>query len=327
MIHSASPNQQVMINVSPLPDDQQPIKLSLSLKDKKKLIIKQIAIATLKELIISLAFTGAACLFVATPAIPTLLATTIAVIAMNILIRTLTGALVYDMHRMKKQGLAPSKELQACHDLLQYLCPISFTILDTTTRAVLIHEGGHALAASLLYQNARPTIEIFPLKGGVTTYWPRMLSNLGLYFGSKKADLIISAAGPAAGILTATIDLGLAHCVRKKHPELHRYLVCTAAMNIFQHSIYALSAFFETNPFSGHDFFHLWKGGGIHPIVSVISMVALPLILRATLFGIDYCRHKGSSTSPLAAKKIAPVKSPLAPIHQASSPNKFAIVV
>jgi hypothetical protein len=60
-------------------------------------------------------------------------------------------------------------------------------------------------------------------------------------------------------------------------------------MNIFSHLVYAYSTFAETasaaaaDPASGHDFVRLWAGG-VHPYVSIVSMVALPLIIKTGIY-------------------------------------------
>ena len=262
----------------------------VSLKERQDSIIKDIALSSLKELGISLTLAGITCFFVAAPAIPTLLAGTIGIVAINIFLRSLVGYAAYEIQLMKGDPLINANDLKVAeryYEFLQYVCPMTFSILDTSTRNVLIHEAGHAFAAIHLYQNARPWIEIFPFKGGVTHYWVGSLTKMGQFFGSKCSSLIVTAAGPTAGILAATIDIGLAHGLKKKHPKLHRYLLCNAITNIAQHILYALSALWEKKPSSGHDFAKLWKVGGIHPIVAVVCMVALPLIVKTALFALD----------------------------------------
>lgn len=261
----------------------------ISPKQKQLLIIKDIAISSLKEFTITLAFTGITCIFVASSAIPTLLLITIGTIVLNTVIRSITGYIAYELHQAKKLNSDQEdiQKLQFWCALLQYLCPISFSLLDATTRSILVHEAGHAFTVHLLYQNARTKIEIFPLKGGVTWYWAGPLSKVGEFFGQKYCHLIFSAAGPAAAIFIATIDLGLSHYFKQEHPELHRYFLCAAISSIAQHILYALSALLAKNPRSEHDFIQLWKLGGIHPLLSVICIVALPIIVKSILFYLE----------------------------------------
>lgn len=264
----------------------------LSLSKIKISIIKDVALSSFKELNVTFVLTGVTCLFVASPAIPTLLITTIGILALNLLIRSVTGYLTYALERTKR--VPSSKEdvetMQITHSFLQYLCPMTFTILDTTTRDVLVHESGHALTAMALYQNAKPRIEVFPLEGGVTRYSTGPMTKLGEFFGRKVSGVIVSGAGTAFSIIFATINIGLAHHFKQDHPELHRYFLCMAICTIAQHAIYALSALWEKRPSSGHDFVKLWRVGGIHPVISVICMIALPLIVKTALFTIERYR-------------------------------------
>jgi hypothetical protein len=266
--------------------------IAISLHEIKTSMIKKIAASSFKELSVSFILTGLTCFFVASPAIPTLLITTIGILALNLFMRSMTGYLTYKLERAKREPSDKEdvESLQFAHSFLQYLCPISFTILDITTRDVLVHESGHALTAMALYQNARPTIEVFPLEGGVTRYSAGPLTKLGEFFGRKISGVIVSGAGAAFSILFATVNIGLAHHFKQDHPELHRYLLCAAISSIAQHVFYALSALWEKRPSSGHDFVKLWRVGGIHPVISVICMVALPLIVKTTLFTIEHCR-------------------------------------
>jgi hypothetical protein len=256
-------------------------------------IIKDIASNSLKELIVSFMLAGVTCFFVASSAIPTLLIATVGMIALNILFRVVIQMVVDEIQQTNQNRSDRDYQiLTFCYSYLQYVCPLNFSILDLATRHVLIHEFGHALAAALLYQNARPSIEVFPFVGGITRFWITSLTNLGKFFGNKYSRLIVSAAGPATGIFVATIELGLAHYLKREHPRLHRYLLCSAILCIAQHVIYALSTLWERNPMSGHDFANLWKIGGLHPLISAICLVALPLIVQMVLFKIDASKHK-----------------------------------
>ncbi|WP_068469611.1 hypothetical protein [Candidatus Protochlamydia phocaeensis] len=268
---------------------------SLTNQDVIKSIITTIALNSLKELAISLAITGVTCLFVATPAIPTLIIVAVSIVALNTIFRTFSGLLTYQLHQLNQSPSAQEEERESVKmgiKFCQFMCPITFSILDSTNRDVLIHEAGHALAAAAVYQKARPTIEIFPLEGGVTRFFITPLTKLGNFLGEKNARLFVTAAGPGAAILAAATHIGLAHYLKDSHPELSHYFLCTAITSVFQHVTYALSALWMAKPSIGHDFVHLWQVGNIHPIVAAITMVAIPLVVKGALFAIEHYRSK-----------------------------------
>lgn len=264
-------------NEEPYPKDR---------KDQIKFLAKKVALASLKELAISLSFTAVACIFVPTP--PTMIAlivTAVAVVVFNTLIRTAAAYCTYKSHQTNQPIY------KAAAKVLQFLCPLSFGVLDVTTRQVLVHEAGHAIAASIVYNNPRPSIEIKPFEGGVTRYYPKELSAAGTAMGANASRMVVAAAGPFFGIALATADLVLAHKVRKSHPMLRKYLIISAVMNIGQHVFYALSSFWTTTNTSGHDFLKL-ASGGFHPAAAVATMIAIPLIIKGSLLLASYIKKK-----------------------------------
>jgi len=177
------------------------------------------------------------------------------------------------------------------------IAPLNFAQLNLTTRDVLVHESGHALAAHVLYKNARPKIEVFPFQGGVTKYFVTPLSKVGRFFGEKKVHLIVAGAGPAAAVIASSIDIGIAQGCRQSNPRLSRYLNVMAGMNLLNHLAYAYSAFAEASKkMPGHDFVALWAGG-IHPYVSMTATIALPLIVKTGVFVAEKCHHQKSAKS------------------------------
>lgn len=274
-------------NVLPQEAVQDPGKTALPKAKTSREMINEIAFAALKELAAGMLMASIASIFLATPASASVFfISAIAIVILNVAIRSVS---VYLAHRIAK--MPPEKNKTVLKTIIifcEYLAPLNFSILANSTTDTLIHEGGHALAASALYQNPKPKIEILPFKGGVTSWYMTPLSKLGEFFGAKNSRLIVSAAGPAAGILASTVELGIAHSCRKKHPRLSRYLNVMAIVNIAQHVLYAASAFAVKNA-PGHDFVFLWLGG-IHPVASIVTMVALPLIVKGSLFLYDHLR-------------------------------------
>lgn len=245
-------------------------------------LISDLAKSCLAEFAMSVAITGVTSLFVVTSTgMSTLLVTALAVGAINTVIKTIIAYLQYRIFQL--QDGHRRENLRAIVEGHNWTTAAVFTYLDRTTRSVLTHEVGHAAAASLLYHNANPTIEIFPMEGGVTRYYPSVLSKIGKYLGKKNADLFVTAAGSGASILFATGSLILASHIKKSHPQLHRYLVATAVMSIVQETFYAITALWTPKKHLSHDFVALWRHG-IHPVVSAIAMVAVP-ILGLAAFG------------------------------------------
>ncbi|MCE5315854.1 MAG: hypothetical protein LLG04_00645 [Parachlamydia sp.] len=261
-------------------------------------IIQNVALASLKEFAIAMTFAAITSTFVVTPAgASVLIITALAVVAFNTLARSLGGGCDYALHHIANKNSLNYRVCKATQTICNYLAPISFSILDSTTRDVVIHEAGHAAAASLLYQNAKPQITVNPLQGGMTSYWVNGLTKTGRFFGEKGSRLIVAGAGPAAAVLADTIQIGVAHVVNKSHPTLSRYLKITAIFSLIGHTFYAFSAFTATK-IVGHDFAVLWAGG-INPIVSIIAMVGLPIIVKLGLCAYDHIRAKRAA-APVA---------------------------
>lgn len=258
-------------------------------------LIREVALSSLKELACGLAMTGMTCCFVATAAIPGLWMTAISIVAFNTLFRCGSAYLEYKIQQLKHSRFNESdriKDLEKCQNFLQFICPISFSGLDQMTTSVLTHEAGHALAAAAVYEHANPRIEIFPGKGGMTTFNPSALTHFGKWLGPKLSAVFTILAGPVAGIFSATALLGLSHYLQDNHPRLSLYLQISAVVNIVQHVFYALSALGQkASSMAGHDFVMLWKIGHIHPIIAAISMAALPILVKVGLLALKN-RHR-----------------------------------
>ena len=237
------------------------------------------ALASLKEFALSFCLVGVAAFFVASTSLAFFAISAITLVAINTLIRSAAAYFTADYLKTK------DKISLEMGNYLQMLCPITFSVLDMTTRQVLVHELGHALATHLVYENPKTTIEIFPFSGGVTRYIQSKLTNIGASLSKKTSQLIVSGAGPAFGILLASTDIFIAHKIKESHPLVSQYLIASALSNITQHVFYALSAFWTVSK-PGHDFIAL-AAGGIHPAVSICTMVAIPLITKSALFLYD----------------------------------------
>lgn len=273
-------------------------RIVLPIKDvnaelKKRLIIEVVK-RTLIELAISLAIAGAVCLFVVTPVgVATALIGAVAVVSINTIFRSANAGLEYKIQQLRKEKENPEKHetLKKCkliQRFTKYLAPITFANgYDMHTRDVLVHEAGHAVAAKLLIKKPDVKVALNPYAGGVTSFRFGALTRLGEFFGRNNSRLIISAAGPALSICSAIASIAASFGLRNANPEISRYLRCMAISSIVQHVFYALSAFWATAANKGHDFLQLWMGG-IHPLVSIAAMVAIPILVSVGFLIYDY---------------------------------------
>ena len=255
----------------------------------KNKLITSIVKNSLVELIVSAACVGVACMFIATPmAALTLVASSVAVLFVSVLLRSVASFAGYRETILKLKNSHEASQKQKAYSYLksftQMIAPWGYAdVIDKNTRDVLVHEAGHAIAAKLLVKNPESTISIVPFKGGSTSYRLGALTNIGNFFGKAKTKAIISAAGPFAAVATSSFAFGLSYTLDKKKPELSRYMRRCAIESIGNQAFYALSALW-VNPLtnSGHDFLKLWASG-IHPLVSVVCTVAVPVLIKIGL--------------------------------------------
>lgn len=262
-------------------------------------LVKEIAKKSLIELAVSLAFTAAACFFVATPVgMATLLICSVAAVGINILWRSGSAYCQYRLFKLKQNPSIKAQEkkdkFQFLLGFFQHLAPITFSsLVDINTRELIVHEGGHALTTKILVKNPGVHIRINPFQGAVTSYRLGALTSIGEFFGRANSKLLIAAAGPALSIVAASVNLAASLALRKSNPELSRYLNIIAIDSVVQHVFYALSALWTSSAQRGHDFIQL-MAGGIHPIAAVVSIIALPLIVRIGFFIHDTIKEKAA---------------------------------
>ena len=315
MVKFSTINKQTVCLKSRYYKTQPKLKQTPAQEFKTKLI-KEIVKKSLIELAVSLAFTVATCFFVATPiGMATLFICAIAAIAINILLRSIGAFSLYNLFLLKHNNSTSAQEKKQLYNNLyiyQFFAPLTFSLLvDSQTRSLLVHEGGHALATKILVKNPRPHITINPGEGGVTSYRLGALTKIGEFFGRANAKLIIAGAGTALSITTATLGLATSFALRKTNPELSRYLNIMAIDSVAEHVFYALSALWTATTQKGHDFIQL-MAGGVHPVVSVVAIVALPLIVRIGF--LIYDRVKESAEQKEAQRlRFANLKTYLLP--------------
>ena len=156
-----------------------------------------------------------------------------------------------------------------------------FSLMDLITRDLLTHELGHAIAAQQCFFEASPRITITPFVGGITRYTKSGLTGLGKMLGKERVSLLIAAAGPMASFATSLSMIALAHFKKKENPELSEKLEAAAIVSITSHILYAFSAL-QGRKDNGHDFARLAQGG-YHPLALIVSMAAIPILMKKGL--------------------------------------------
>lgn len=270
----------------------------------RKRLIWKVASTCLAELAVASLTAGIACCFMATAAIPTMMTRLINVIAITTLFHSIEALVDYSLSCdiLRDGNLKNTRffflKIIALFDSHQ-IRAVLFAAFNNSTHGVLIHELGHALLMHLLIKDAHPIIEIFFGRGGQTRLPEGVYeaSKLGELLGNEeRIETAITVAGPAFAILEATGLLMLAHKVKDKHPELRLHLVHMAIFRVVNHIFYALSALplTLTPETAGHDFLYLWKRAGIHPVVAIVTMVAIPLFTQCALWkwAVDHKKAK-----------------------------------
>lgn len=141
------------------------------------------------------------------------------------------------------------------------------------------HEAGHALGTCLVYQNPRPSIQIFPLKGGYTSFFVEPLTSFGRRLGAKYAVAWVTLAGPLYTLTISAILLWVGLKLIPTKKELAAYLMCYSFTDFMNHSYYALSTLWTPVENSGHDFVRLSLILGLPPIPMAIAILAIPIFI------------------------------------------------
>ena len=254
--------------------------------------IKEVALLALKELVFCLPFAYAASLFAVTPIVASMfLQCTVTIVALAALLRMSSFWL-----KALKPHLQPFYQswamriAQGC----DYWAFTSVILNDLSTRKLVIHEGGHYLAASLLFRGSRPRITLnHPFLGGSTAFSTYRLTPLGSLFGNHSSRLIIAAAGVAAELAVSIVEMGIDHFQSGKRPQLCKYLYASAIATITNAALYALSALLNPDPSSGHDFAQL-AAGGIHPLLATAVILAVPYAAKRAM---EYYKRGGSPSA------------------------------
>ncbi|WP_420421551.1 hypothetical protein [Simkania sp.] len=244
-------------------------------------MIQEVALPAIRDACLGITFCAVTSFFVTTNAgLITLAILPVAVTVINIYFRT--------MHLFFNEcGL----EMPDLWDYISYAPALAFSCLDLATRQVLIHESGHYLAIELLFEKAHPSIEVFPLIGGIT-HWKssRYLTDWGKSLGSENAKAVVAAAGTVATQLLNIPALVVGHYWGG---QMGSYLQASAFISALGDATYALSAL-SSNPSSSSDFGRL-KKYGIHPLIAATTAMLIPLAVKSVLLYLDQFREKSTT--------------------------------
>lgn len=263
--------------------DPYPVKQAVIFVAKRALI----------DLAISLTFLAATAYFVTPGGVMTLLTVAITTVAINSLLRGTVEYARYHVYKSEFEGSEPSFCLESLVDCSQYLPGFAMGVYYTMTTDIVIHEGGHALAAIALYENPHPKIEITPLSGGETSTRSSRLNQWGAYFGAKRSDMIVTAAGAGLSTLSVVCNIGIGFKLWRSNPEASSYFFWMAALTVVQNTGYALSAFCFSKD-TGHDFISLWAKG-VNPFVSASITLGVPVLMFSICLLLKYYRPQPST--------------------------------
>jgi hypothetical protein len=153
------------------------------------------------------------------------------------------------------------------------------SIINTATLKLshYIHEFGHAGAALLCYLQADPAIVVKWYEGMTTYNISYGLTKFGEFLGEHQAMLFVTSAGLFTPVIFALGEFTAAHLIHDNHPLASEMLNCHGVSQILNLALYGFQALDASLSILKHDFIRLWVMGGIHPLIPLTLIVALPL--------------------------------------------------
>lgn len=169
---------------------------------------------------------------------------------------------------------------------------VSFGFAKTaaTIGLIILHEYGHALAATLLFKNANPEITINPFGGGYCKYNSTELSSLGKSFGMKDSTSLVAGAGPITEIISILAITKLSN----SSEQVAQWM----ALKAISLSAYAISGLWSNSP--THDFSTIWSNSGRLPysLLTACCLATTALVLRNATK--SWNNEQGTATDPIA---------------------------
>lgn len=165
-----------------------------------------------------------------------------------------------------------------------------------------IHELGHGLAAVSLFKNPQVSIKVKPFSHGETSYYvSNGLTRLGRLLGKENCILFVTGAGMMASTLVGMLEFAGAYSLKDRFPALSQLMNYHAISQILNDVVYGLTAFVARRPNLAHDFIRLSQTGGIHPLIPIGLMIALPVI-EIVLFELFERRQKSKKAQAVASQ-------------------------
>ena len=127
------------------------------------------------------------------------------------------------------------------------------------------------------FQKANPVITIAPFKNCMTDYAISYgTTAFGSALGRQAALVLIAASGIIATTATVMLALAAANQLKKNYPFVAKCLTYQAIGHLLIDLDYGRKAFNDNRSNLANDFIYMWQYGGIHPLVPLSLMVALP---------------------------------------------------
>lgn len=240
-------------------------------------LVTDIAKISLLELATGIVIAAVVSPFMMPAGVVSVLITTVNVVLANVALRVVQAFNRFLLERGSQQG-SIFKCQKKFDTLSNDYAAWSFASLDRN-RDTLTHEWGHYTAFKTLYQGDA-SIQVNPFQGGSTSFTIKGLNPLGNLLGERVSMGVLAAAGPLFSMITSLGLIAMGHFQEKESPKLAPYMKAMAAQSLIEHILYALSAYWDHSP--GHDF-ALLAQLGVPPIVAAITLVALPILLKAGL--------------------------------------------
>lgn len=172
---------------------------------------------------------------------------------------------------------------------------VSFGFAKTaaTLGLIILHECGHALAATLLFKNANPQIEIHYPYGAFCQYNSTKLSSLGNSFGMEDSTALVAGAGPITEIISILAITKLSNSSEKVAQWM--------ALKAISLSAYAISALWDRS--KSHDFSTIWSssGGLAYGLITACCFATTALVLRNATK--SWNNEQRAATDPIAMQR------------------------
>lgn len=252
-------------------------------------IVKKIALACLKDLAVCLLLGSTVALFVPSSIGNGFLAAAAIQMLWGIVFHT---ARILAVEQAAQKG-KHAERYEQLSSFCEYVTGANFAVFSGFNTQLLVHETGHALAASLVYRTPPLQIEIYPFSGGITRYF-KHLTPWGKTLGAPAALAFVIASGPCFTLLLSTVVFTIGLKIKEAYPQLGKYLICYGVLDFLITANYALSAVW-TDPYNLiHDFVHL-SIFGVNPVTVTVGVIAIPLLIAA---GMHFCKKSSPSFPP-----------------------------